>query len=88
MTETIVSENLTMSLAEIEAYRDQGGGVKSGKKWRYFCPIHGSDNQRSFEYDPETGKFKCYLDVGSTGAARQKTHPGVACLRGHRAPAI
>lgn len=33
--------------------------LSSGKE-RYFCPIHGSDRQRSFQLNPETGHFKCF----------------------------
>ena len=54
------SENLTISLAEIEAYNGQGQGKLSGGKLRYYCPVHGGDNQRSFEVNPDTGHFKCH----------------------------
>lgn len=50
----------TLTLAEIEAYRGQGPGVPSGKYLRFFCPIHGSDNQRSLSVNTETGRFRCF----------------------------
>lgn len=34
--------------------------ILSNGKERYFCPIHGSDRQRSFQLNPETGHFKCF----------------------------
>lgn len=48
--------------------------LSSGKE-RYYCPIHGSDRQRSFQLNPETGHFKCFAcgrwgylkDVSSIG---------------------
>ena len=54
------SENLTLSLAELEAYQGQGAGQRAGKHLRYFCPIHGGDNQRSLSLDPESGRFQCF----------------------------
>ncbi len=49
-----------LSLKDLEAYLNQGPGMRAGKKLRFYCPIHGSDHQRSLEVDPETGHFKCY----------------------------
>lgn len=33
---------------------------RSGGRERYFCPIHGSDHQRSLSVDPATGKYVCH----------------------------
>jgi DNA primase len=51
---------LRITRAELEGYRHQGRGKRSGRYLRYFCPIHGSDHQRSFSLDPETGHFRCF----------------------------
>jgi len=53
-------ENLSLSLAEIEAYNGQGPGKPSGGRLRYFCPIHGGDKQRSLALDLKTGRFQCF----------------------------
>jgi len=45
---------------ELNAFRNQGSGLQTGKYARYYCPIHGSDNQRSFSLNPVTGHFKCF----------------------------
>ena len=65
------NENLTLTLQEIESYQDQGSGKQSGKYLRYFCPIHGGDNQRSLSLDPETGRFQCY-SCGAWGYLAEK----------------
>lgn len=40
---------------------DDGGRVIApGKKLRAFCPIHGSDHQRSLSIDPASGWGQCY----------------------------
>jgi hypothetical protein len=49
-----------LSLLELESYLGQGRGKPSGKYLRYFCPIHGSDHQRSLSLNPDTGYFKCF----------------------------
>lgn len=49
-----------LSKAELEFYRGQGSGKSAGKYLRYFCPIHGSDNQRSLQVNPDNGHFRCY----------------------------
>lgn len=49
-----------LSVQELSSYRNQGSGIPSGDYVRYFCPLHGSDNQRSFSLDPVTGHFKCF----------------------------
>ena len=51
-------ENL--SRVELESYRGQGGGIRTGKYFRYYCPIHGSDKQRSLQLNPDNGHFRCY----------------------------
>ena len=53
-------QRVKLSLKDLEAYLNQGPGMRAGKKLRFYCPIHGSDHQRSLEVDPETGHFKCY----------------------------
>jgi hypothetical protein len=55
-----MSLQVSLSLAAIEAYRNQGSGKTCGKYRRYYCPIHGSNTQRSLQVNPETGHFKCY----------------------------
>lgn len=54
-----MSEQVKLSLIELEAYHNQKG-KQSGKYLRFFCPIHGGDHQRSFSLNPETGQFKCF----------------------------
>lgn len=52
------NENLTLAEHELAACRPvQSAG---GRKLRAFCPIHGSDNQRSLSVDVATGRFQCY----------------------------
>ena len=36
-----------LSLVDLESYRSQGRGKSAGKYLRYYCPLHGSDKQRS-----------------------------------------
>ena len=80
------NENITLSIAEIENYLNQGPGKSSGKYLRYLCPIHGGDNQRSLALDPETGHFKCHqCDAwGYTpeGRERYKQERGLSMGRG------
>lgn len=52
------NENLTLTLADIEACGPVRG--QAGHILRAFCPIHGSDHQRSLRVDLRTGHFKCY----------------------------
>lgn len=47
-----------LSRAALEAYDPRG--QRSGGRERYFCPIHGSDHQRSLSVDPETGSYLCH----------------------------
>lgn len=49
-----------LSLGELEAYRGQGHGQRSGNRLRFYCPIHGGDNQRSLSLDEKTGFYKCF----------------------------
>lgn len=55
-----------LSIIEIESYINprtlapQGSGKKSGKYLRFYCPIHGSDKQRSLSVNPENGYFLCF----------------------------
>jgi len=48
-------KRVRLSLRDLEAYRGQGPGKKYGNKLRFYCPIHGSDHQRSLQVDPKTG---------------------------------
>lgn len=66
-----MSGQAKLTLAELEAYRGQGPGKRSGGKLRYYCPIHGSDRQRSLELDPDTGRFHCYA-CGAWGYLEEK----------------
>lgn len=60
-----------LSLSDIGAYRNQGtAGIRSGGKTRYYCPIHGGDNQKSLEVNMKTGHFKCYT-CGAWGYLRE-----------------
>jgi hypothetical protein len=72
------NENLSLTMEQIEAYQGQGQGKRSGKYFRYYCPIHGGDNQRSLSLDPETGRFQCF-SCGAWGyltEKRQEFHQG------------
>jgi hypothetical protein len=51
---------IKISLKDLETYRNQGLGIRSGKYLRFYCPIHGSDHQRSLSVNSETGYFKCF----------------------------
>lgn len=55
-----MSAPVSLSQAELERYRGQGPGIPSGRYIRYFCPLHGGDNQRSLSLDAETGSFRCF----------------------------
>lgn len=66
-----MSASMRLSLRELEAYRGQGSGKRAGRYLRYFCPLHGSDNQRSLSLDPETGRFKCFA-CGAWGYLEEK----------------
>lgn len=58
MTAATGTENLTLAEHELGACRPiQSAG---GRKLRAFCPIHGSDNQRSLEVNVNTGRFHCF----------------------------
>lgn len=52
--------SVRLSLRDLESYRDQGGGWRSGRFLRFYCPIHKSDRQKSLSLDPETGRFRCF----------------------------
>lgn len=45
---------------EVVDYGSQGGGILSGGWLRFYCPIHGGDNQRSLSVNPENGWFVCH----------------------------
>lgn len=66
-----MSGRVRLSLRELEAYRGQGSGKRAGKYLRFYCPIHGSDHQRSLSLDPETGHFRCFA-CGAWGYVEEK----------------
>lgn len=49
-----------LSLTNLQGFRHQGSGRRSGRYLRFYCPIHRSDHQRSLSLDPETGYFRCF----------------------------
>lgn len=50
-----------LTLADIEGYPGNNRPYRGlNGSLRYFCPIHGSDHQRSFKLNMYTGHFKCY----------------------------
>lgn len=51
---------MNLTLQDVEAYQNQGSGQKAGKYLRFYCPVHGGDNQRSFQVNPDTGHYKCH----------------------------
>lgn len=51
---------MNLTLHDVESFGNQGSGLKAGKYLRFLCPIHGGDNQRSFQVNPETGHYKCH----------------------------
>ncbi len=62
---------VNLTLADLEAYRGQGSGKRAGRYLRFYCPIHGSDHQRSLSLDPETGYFRCFA-CGAWGYLEEK----------------
>jgi len=55
--------------ADLDAY--DYTPTRAGGYDRYYCPIHGSDHQRSLSVDPDTGKFRCHT-CGATGTLREQ----------------
>lgn len=53
------NENLTLSEADLSAIGPTQTAA-GGKKLRAYCPIHGSDHQRSLEVDLQSGRFHCH----------------------------
>ncbi len=43
---------------------------RSGGRERFYCPLHGGDNQRSLSVDPSTGQYTCHA-CGATGTLRE-----------------
>lgn len=66
-----MSNQTRLTMEEIKSYRGQGSGRRSGGYLRFYCPIHGSDNQHSLSLDPETGSFKCFA-CGAWGYLEEK----------------
>lgn len=52
---------LGFTMADIQNHpRNDKHRIGRNGKHRYFCPVHGSDRQRSFQVNPDTGHFKCF----------------------------
>lgn len=49
-----------LSMSDIMAYRNQEQGKRQGGKFRFYCPLHGGDTQRSLEVNQQNGHFICY----------------------------
>lgn len=60
----VTEENGTLTMAEIEASSPQH--TLDGTAIRCYCPIHGSDNQRSMKVWLDDGRYTCY-QCGSWG---------------------
>lgn len=43
---------------------------RSGGRERFYCPLHGGDNQRSLSVDPTTGQYTCHA-CGAAGTLRE-----------------
>lgn len=74
-----------LSLAELEAYQEHRRPQRSGERLRYYCPIHGSDNQASLSVDPNTGAYHCFA-CGARGYLEEHKREWLeekrrACLR-------
>lgn len=54
------ASSVSLSERELRSYRQQGEGLRQGRFLRFYCPIHGSDHQRSLRLDPESGHFRCF----------------------------
>ena len=66
-----------ISMADLEAYRGQGSGKARRGKLRFYCPLHGSDKQKSLVLRPSTGNFRCY-SCGAWGYLEEKKEEWVA----------
>lgn len=49
-----------LSMDEIEKYHGGQRGKRAGKYLRFYCPLHGGDNQRSLQVNPDNGHFRCF----------------------------
>lgn len=49
-----------LSQSELDNYRGNQSPLNAGAFERYYCPIHGGDNQRSLVVRKETGGFFCH----------------------------
>ncbi len=54
------NENLTLSEADLASRHGAPKPVGGGARLRAYCPVHGSDNQRSLGVDLATGRFFCH----------------------------
>lgn len=66
-----MSEPARLTLTDLESYRNQGSGKRSGQYLRYYCPIHGGDHQRSLSLSHESGRFQCFA-CGAWGYLEEK----------------
>lgn len=66
-----MNDRVLLTRQALEAYRNQGKGTQAGKRLRFYCPIHGGDNQRSLSLDPATGFFRCF-SCGAVGQLQDK----------------
>lgn len=71
--------------ADLDAY--DYTPTRAGGYDRYYCPIHGSDHQRSLSVDPDTGKFRCHT-CGATGTLREQWLNGGGTFKRTPAPSI
>ncbi|MBF0556145.1 MAG: toprim domain-containing protein [Nitrospirae bacterium] len=55
-----MGKKVNLSYRELIEFRNQGESTKPADHQRYYCPIHGSDNQRSLTLNVTTGRFKCF----------------------------
>lgn len=66
-----MNDRVLLTRQALEAYRNQGKGTRAGNRLRFYCPIHGGDNQRSLSLDPATGFFRCF-SCGAKGQLKEK----------------
>lgn len=58
---------------------------KAGKRFRYKCPVHRSDNQRSLSLDTESNRWSCHA-CGAWGTLDFKPDPDKRALAGVLCP--
>lgn len=75
-----MNDRVLLTRQALEAYRNQGQGIRAGNRLRFYCPIHGGDNQRSLSLEPATGFFRCF-SCGAVGQLKEKRDEWVAQQR-------